>query len=301
MDETSLVRHVSGLIGTAVKNPSNGCQLGEVAPLCDRRSYITYLATITHDSEVQPRLPQVLIGNERQFTATIMNSVDFLPSNVYLWRCKSAWNSHMLMRRYLSLLASSLGSVLKERYVILILDVARCHLHPTILAHAKRCGIRLCFIPALMTAELQPCDTHLFARFKATFREHWRRQKALSIAGSLSTFQWLEVVVSSLQAVLPADWDAAFAASGALAEQTRVADVLCAKLGWASAPLVPEGLPTVETASLVFPKKMKVNVQAYVSWGCHVPLQMKACDYSRRRRPLPPTFIGTVDHPLTID
>ena len=152
-----------------------------------------------------------------------------------------------------------------------------------------------------MTAELQLCDTHLFARFKATFREHWRRQKALSIAGSLSTFQWLEVVVSSLQAVLPADWDAAFAASGALAEQTRVADVLCAKLGWASAPLVPEGLPTVETASLVFPKKMKVNVQAYVSWGCHVPLQMKACDYSRRRRPLPPTFIGTVDHPLTID
>ena len=82
----------------------------------------TYLATITHDSEVQPRLPQVLIGNERQFTATIMNSVDFLPSNVHLWRCKSAWNSHMLMRRYLSLLASSLGSALKERYVILILD-----------------------------------------------------------------------------------------------------------------------------------------------------------------------------------
>ena len=92
-----------------------------------------------------------------------------------------------------------------------------------------------------MTAELQLCDTHLFARFKATFREHWRRQKALSIAGSLSTLQWLEVAVSSLQAVLPTDWGAAFAASGALAEQTRVADVLCAKLGWASAPLVPEG------------------------------------------------------------
>ena len=80
------------------------------------------------------------------------------------------------MRRYLSLLASSLGSVLKERYVILILDVARCHLHPTILAHAKRCGIRLCFIPALMTAELQPCNTHLFAHFKATFREPDRKR-----------------------------------------------------------------------------------------------------------------------------
>ena len=300
MDETSLARHVSGLTGTVVKTPTNKCQLGEVAPLHERRSYITYLATITHDPEVQPRLPQVLIGNHRQFTATVMKDVSFLPSTVYMWRCKSAWNSHLLMRRYLSLLASSLGSILKERYVILILDVARCHLHPTILAHAKRCRIRLCFIPALMTAELQPCDTHLFARFKATFREHWRRQKALSIAGSLSTLQWLEVVVSTIQAVLPTDWDAAFAGSGALAEQTRIADVLCAKLGWTSAPLVPEGLPSVETASLVFPRKMKVNVQAYVSWGCHAASQMNAFEASRRR-PLPPTFKGTVDHPLTID
>ena len=246
MDETSLARHVSGLTGTVVKTPTNKCQLGEVATLHERRSYITYLATITHDPEVQPRLPQVLIGSHRQFTATVVKDVSFLPSNVYMWRCKSAWNSHLLMRRYLSLLASSLGSVLKERYVILILDVARCHLHPTILAHAKRCRIRLCFIPALMTAELQPCDTHLFARFKATFREHWRRQKALS-----------------------------------------------AKLGWTSAPLVPEGLPSVETASLV-------NVQAYVSWGCHAASQMNAFEASRRR-PLPPTFKGTVDHPLTID
>ena len=300
MDETSLVRHVSGLLGTVVKTSRTRCQLGEVAPLHDRRSYITYLATITHDSEVQPRLPQVLIGNERQFTKTIMNGVEFLPNNVYMWRCKSAWNSHLLMRRYLSLLASCLGSTLKERYVILILDVARCHLHPTILGHAKRCGIRLCFIPALMTAELQPCDTHLFARFKSTFQEQWRRQKSLSVAGSVSTHQWLEIVASTIQAVLPTDWEAAFAGSGALAEQTHISDALCMKLGWTCAPVAPEGLPSVQTASLVFPRKMKVHVQAYVSWGCHAAAQMKAFE-ARRRRPLPSTFTGSVHHPLTID
>ena len=113
------------------------------------------------------------------------------------------------------MLASSLGSVVKERYVILILDVARCNIHPTILAHAKGCGIRLCYIPALMTAELQPCDTHLFARFKASFREMWRRRKAASAAGSVTTMHWRQVVVAAIEAVLLAnDWEAAFAAGG---------------------------------------------------------------------------------------
>ena len=188
--------------------------VGEVASLGDRRSHMTFLASITSDAEVQARLPQVLIGNERQLSAATMRNLTGLPENIHVWRCKSAWNSHALMRRYLSLLASSLGSVLKDRYVILILDVARCHLHPTILPHAKRCGIRLCYIPASMTAELQPCDTHLFARFKGAFQEVWRRQKSISPAGAVSTMQWLHVVVDAIEAVLPTtDWEAAFAAS----------------------------------------------------------------------------------------
>eukprot|EP00435_Cladocopium_sp_Y103_P012491 s4853_g3.t1 len=251
MDETAVVRHASGLVGTVVKASGQTRAFGEVSCLSDRRSHITFLASICHDREVQLRLPQVLLGNERQFSSALLKSLTALPANVHVWRCKSAWNTHALMRRYLSLLASSLGSVVKDRYVILILDVARCHIHPTILAHAKRCGIRLCYIPALMTAELQPCDTHLFARFKGAFKETWRRQKAASAAGSVTTMQWLEVVVASIEAVLPAnDWEAAFAAVGAVAEQTRLGDRLCDCLGWRRCPQVPEVLPSVPSASL---------------------------------------------------
>ena len=144
MDETALVRHPSGLAGTVLKVPAGKPILGDPSSLGERRSHITYLASITHDAEVQLRLPQVLIGNERQFSAAMMRSLPTLPANVHVWRCKSAWNSHALMRRFLSLLASSLGSALKDRYVILLLDVAPCHIHPTILSHAKRCGLRLC-------------------------------------------------------------------------------------------------------------------------------------------------------------
>ena len=51
----------------------------------------------------------------------------------------------------MSLLAKSLGDAVRQRYVIL-LDVHRSHIDQTILAHAKRCGVRLCcYVPASMT------------------------------------------------------------------------------------------------------------------------------------------------------
>ena len=61
--------------------------------------------------------------------------------------------------------------------LILLLDGHRCHLHESVLAHAKRWGIRLVYMPARMTGLLQPCDTHVFAKLKAAFGEPWREQK----------------------------------------------------------------------------------------------------------------------------
>lgn len=301
MDETSLVRHATGLIGTVLKLSNRKENVGDAAPLGDRRSHMTFLASITHDAEVQARLPQVLIGNERQISAAMMKTLTGLPENLHVWRCKSAWNSHALMRKYLSLLASSLGCVLKDRYVILMLDVARCHIHPSILALAKRRGIRLLYIPASMTAELQPCDTHLFARFKEAFKEAWRQQKAIAPGGSVSTAQWIHVVANAIDAVLLcSDWEAAFAAVGALAEQTRLGARFAATLGWRHDVRVPEGFPSVEAVRLVFPKKMKVNIEAYIGHENLVQHCAAFCT-ARRRRPLPASFIGTLDHPLTID
>lgn len=301
MDETALVRHATGLVGTVQKKAMQKDNVGDVASLGERRSYMTFLASITHDAEVQPRLPQVVIGNERQISVAVARNLPALPENIHIWRCKSAWHSHTLMTKYLSLLASSLGSVLTDRYVILILDVARCHIHPTILAHATHCGIRLCYIPASMTAELQPCDTHLFSRFKAAFKEAWRREKALSPGGSVTALQWIHVVVVAIEAVLPTtDWEAAFAAVGALAEQTCLGQRLSTALGWSNVPTVPEGFPSLQAACLIFPRNMKVNVEAYV--GCSSASSVCGlATVQKRRRRLPESFVGTMDRPLTVD
>ena len=286
--------------------------LGEVAPLGDRRSCVTYMASITHDAEVQLRLPQILIGNERQLQAQLMRDLGELPANVHVWRQKSAWNCHASMRRYLSVLAKSLGNAIREKYVILLLDVARCHLDVSIVAHAKRCGVRLCFLPGHMTGDLQPCDTHLFSKFKAAFREKWRRQKAASANGFVTTQQWLQTVSSTIASVLPTtSWQQAFEATGVLAQQRRLSANLCQRLGWEQAPEVPAGPPCKEAAALIFPKRMKIDVLRYVLWQLKPPEKRKRLLVSvadaaptaplPRRRRLPDSFAATSRTPLTID
>ena len=62
------------------------------------------------------------------------------------------------MRSYLCLLAKCLGDVLRQHYVILVLDTASVHIHISIYKLARQKGIRLLYVPAKMTRYPQPCD-----------------------------------------------------------------------------------------------------------------------------------------------
>lgn len=86
----------------------------------------------------------------------------------------------------MTVLANAHGDVVKDRYVILLVDVHSTHIDETILQHARRCGIRLVYIPAKMTAYLQPCDTYVFAKFEHAFRKLWRERRSLSPDGAIS-------------------------------------------------------------------------------------------------------------------
>ncbi|CAJ1388722.1 unnamed protein product, partial [Effrenium voratum] len=267
MDETAVVRHVSGLVGTVVRHPrATRCPKDE-ATLSDVRSYISYFASITHDRAVQPMLPQVLVGNEHQFPVKLLEGLRPLPHGVHVWRCKSAWNNHATMRRYISLLAKSLGDLVQQRYVILLAECALSHIDVSIFKHALRCGVRLVYVPASMTGVLLPCDTHLFSRFKAAFADMWRRQKAECVAGVVTTNDWVRVIWRAVEeVVMRGDWQQAFESAGVLRRQQRLAGNLREKLGWAELPEVPAGPPAVDLAREIFPQRMRLDVLSYVLW-----------------------------------
>ena len=266
MDETSIQRHVSNLRGLVVPTVSGQRVPKDAASLSDRRTCISYLACVTHDVAVQDRLPQVLLGNEHHFTRQLLASVaGLLPANVHVWRQKSSWNSHSTMRKWLSLLARALGPLVQQRYVMLLLDVHPSHIHATIFQHARRCGIRLVYIPAKMTAFLQPLDTHIFAMFKLAYRKAWRETKSTAAAGRVSGAAWLQAIVRAIQSTMArAGVQRAFLAVGALEQQRHVSQQLVADLDL-QLPL-PRECPTAEALTCIFPARTKLDVMSYALW-----------------------------------
>ena len=115
---------------------------------------------------------------------------------------RSLLGSHSTMRKWLTLLTKSLGSLVTKRYVIVLVDVHPSHIDGSIFLHARRCGVRLVYIPAKLTSYLQPCDTHVFALLKQAVRKGWLEEKAKSEKGMICTESWLKLVCHAVDKIL---------------------------------------------------------------------------------------------------
>ena len=300
MDETALGYHFGGLRGTILRQRADSSAAPvDRASLSDVRGHVSYLASICDDVTVQDLLPQVLLGNEHRFTKQVLHSMEGkCPSNVQLWRQKSAWNSHATMRRYVCLLAKNLGVLLQQWYVILLVDTASVHIHMSIYKLARQRGLRLVYVPAKMTRWLQPCDTHLFAAFKRTLTDNWRRKKSEIINGCVDTETWLHVILSTIRETVQADWAHAFQSIGLSDQQAQLSPHLFQTLGWEAPCCLPLTQITLEEARSIFPARTRLDFMSYIQW---VPAAKRAgstCAQPKaahpKRRKLPPTFRGRV-------
>ena len=310
MDETALVRHPTRIRGYVAKFSASQQKAVDRATLGDRRTCMSYFACVTHDAGVQGQLPQVVLGNERQVSKALLDTVaSKLPANMVCWRLKSSWNSHETMRKWLSLLAKSLGNLVRDRTVILLVDVNPSHIHQSIFVHARRCGIRLVYVPAKLTAYLQPCDTHVFAKFKRSFRDIWRERRSNLPGGVVTDLCWLEIVFEAIQTALAtASWRGAFLSTGILEQQRRVSNRLRGAFGFARGVEFGDNPLTAEEASAIFPKRSKADHLSYVLWQPKSHRLQKERGQVRpgpvtppsspKRRKLPPTFGAA---PRTID
>ena len=159
MDEASLTYELTGIVGTLKSRPSMGWEPGQRVRRGDRRGNVTYIASISNDKEVNKILPQILLGNSHRFLKKPLKDAEAAVGDmVVIWRENSAWNNHYLMH----LLCGRLREYLDHREVILLMDMAPCHMHPSVFPLARRKGIRIILIPAGLTGLLQPLDTHVF-------------------------------------------------------------------------------------------------------------------------------------------
>ena len=241
LDETAAAYAYSGQKGCILMRHSlpAGRTLGcEARDTWQLRGHVTLLGFITPEPEIQKRLPQIILGNPAKFTRSVLAAMaGSVPGPIRLWRQASAWNSHETMRAVITLLMQLLGPFLQTRRPVLIMDVARCHIHESLFGLCKRLGLRVVFVPAKMTWLLQPLDTHGFAKLKHCIRRRWHAQQLQSASGEVSTQEWLQVLCAAVEEVLSfSSWQKAFLDTGILDHQRRVSFCLLRALSLTEPP-----------------------------------------------------------------
>ena len=217
-------------------------------PTTKKRGAFTHIGMICDDASIQPRLPQILLGNERMFSVATMNALrGELPGNVRVWRRKSGWVNKYMMREVLDALLAALGELTATRQVILLLDTCPVHICARFLAHAARHTVSVQYVPAKLTWLLQPLDTHAFARYKAFLSEQYRRHLLRSPRGTCDVASMIKLVALTCRKVLQGvAWAYAFDGNGYTSQSTTVRDDIREALEWSAVPELTARLPSLE-------------------------------------------------------
>ena len=230
---------------------------------------MTHVGLVCDRPEIQPLLPQVLIGNESTFHAGEMAElVAACPPNVHLLRQRSAWNNTETQKLVLRLLAAALREHeraairpgMKRWQPVLLLDACRLRLHPSVAKSAAALGIWLVVVPARLTWLLQPLDTHVFQRYKEYFRSAYQRARLRTSDGKLAVSQFLGAFFETIKHVVQGvRWELAFDSDGyGQGGQGKVSAYILGQLQLAEAPDVSSLEPTLDTLQLCFPRGSKV-------------------------------------------
>ena len=192
MDETSVPYGFGQARGNVTASRVSKTAVAQVSR-SELRGAVTHVAFATHDSAVQARLPQVIIGNTRKFTPGLLAAVmPQKPANVALIRQKIAWNTTTLMLHIIEILGATMQNF-PQHQAVLVLDTASCHTAPRVVRAASAQGIWFSFIPAKLTFLLQPLDTHIFASYKVVLKKMYMQARSTG-HGTVTSAAWLEVL-----------------------------------------------------------------------------------------------------------
>lgn len=229
-----------------------------------RRCYLTHVAMICDRSDLQPLLPQTIIGNEHTFAAKSMAALRAsCPGNVTIVRQKSAWNNEVLCAAIVRRLARALEPHAATTQPILFLDAVRLHTTRRVLDACAAAGIWAIVVPAKMTLFLQPLDTDAFLPFKLRLKELYQSARSGSVDGDLGVEPFLQCVYGAIRGVLQGRrWATAFEKAGFGDRQAGVAKHVLRQLQVDEPPIVPSTRPAADQVRSCFPRRSKVHAAA---------------------------------------
>ena len=196
----------------------NGVAPQVAVPTNRRRGSVTLGALITHRTDLQPLLPQLLLGNKHVLSRAFCAEVKAVVSpSLHVWAEKSGWVNQDVLVKYLSLVADTLDGF-PECQPILIMDCAPAHLGEGVLQIARDRGLFLCFVPAGCTAHVQPLDVGCFSPMKALLRREAR--EALSAKSVCTKLDWaLAINKAATQFLCSRRWVHVFQRCGVIGDR----------------------------------------------------------------------------------
>jgi len=267
-DETSIRQFQAtgpgALVWAAVRRQRTRRPLSHSATKQDARTAFTFLTTICDDVAVQSCLPQVILVKSYYLSAAQLVRVRaLLPATYKLWIEKKAWMNTTLMERYVETLATALEPYRGERAVILCGDAYKAHCGPRVWRAMARHRFFYFLIPAGLTGVLQPCDTHVFARFKHRLGVFSQWLSSQVTGGRVEADGLIDALVQTAVEVLAQHcWHTAFASSGLTGTQSAVSLRVLESLGLERIPVISADVPTLAQLRRVFPRRTSIPIYA---------------------------------------
>ena len=210
---------------------------------------------------MQEYMPHFIIGDDFKITNVQMAALHRSACpNVHIWRNRQkAWNNHSLMLRILAKISEAVSSR-TDLQPVLILDVAQCHIHQSVLQRARSLGIWLVFVPASVICLLQPLDTHGFASFKAWLRHQYILLRGQAKDGLVDRLAWVRVLQRAQAAFFAKkQWADSFRETGATLSHPPCLTHSLSKIASPSAAWTASAQqPTAQMLSLVWPRNRRL-------------------------------------------
>jgi hypothetical protein len=299
MDETSICLYQGsgkGAVFTSRKRPRR--EHSQKVTANKRRCCLTYVSFVCDRSDLQPLLPQVIVGNERTFPLKFFFRLKAAcPPNVRLVRQKSAWNNGVLCAEIMRWLGEALRPHLSRYQPILLMDAVRLHTSPQVIAACNRVRLWLLLVPATMTRLMQPLDTDGFQPFKINLRANYQEARACADGADLSIEQFMPCLYRAIRRVMQGrQWARAFDKAGFGQRQCQLSSFLKHELQLEEPACVAHSRPSLDQLRHCFPRRSIIPVPSL--WqpfdGACVPIALP------RRVPLRGLMMCVSSEPVPI-
>lgn len=254
---------------------------------------MSLICFLSDDMEVQMRLPQILIANERTLTAmddARLRKMHTDRPNFLVLRRKSAWCNKEFVKTVLELVAERLKP-LKNIFVKLLIDCCPCHCSETVVKAARQSKLALHYVPSGLTGIMQPLDVYFFGPFKQQLEAAYHTHRIVNNnGGTIPVIEQIKLLDMTLFSLLESRcWQHAFSRLGYDGSQRELGSRLLNKLKWATSPgKESDDLPDLSELQQVWMNNRDLPLDNLLYEQFEVPHPPPAKRYKKHSKPAEP-------------